>query len=437
MNAFKITLVILTTLCLIPGLYLRYLPFRSLISGNRKKALIAVYGILLLLNVFIIGSIHMFVIENVITTSWLTRSDYIIFGILGVLINMFFIKGHVREHLFVYGVVIIVNYTSLTLASFISLHFHILNPTRQYMIGTVIFIILIFITILPTKLMLKRTVEPFLTLEGSTYWRSIWFIPMGMFYSMFLLTGLNDNISTWNELISRFLIFCTTLVMCYIIMTDYKGIMEKQFMEKQLYMSKVHYAELQFRVEKARKTKHDMKHLITAVRQYIENDDRVGLAEFCDDMEEQNGSRLAIPYTGNAAADGVIWHYMLQAEEKQIQFKYKGVIRNHNIADIDLCVLLGNALDNAFTGCMNLPEKERKVTVVSQTEEHLLSIMIHNTFDGKMAIKDKTVLSRKRNEKRTGVGLMSMKEICEKYGGALEIKWDEKTFTGIMMLPIS
>ena len=102
---------------------------------------------------------------------------------------------------------------------------------------------------------------------------------------------------------------------------------------------------------------------------------------------------------------------------------------------MDLCVLLGNALDNAFTACLTSNE-QKSISLIAQSEENVLSIVIQNTFDGKMDVEKDVIFSRKR-DKEQGVGLKSMKEICDKYQGTMETKWDESKFTLLIMLPIN
>ena len=107
----------------------------------------------------------------------------------------------------------------------------------------------------------------------------------------------------------------------------------------------------------------------------------------------------------------------------------------NGIADMDLCVILGNALDNAFAGCLTLPDN-RKVTLVTQIEKSTLFLNIKNTFDGKIEKKENLILSRKR-ENSEGIGLKSIKSICDKYRGTLELKWDKDTFVILIILTLN
>jgi sensor histidine kinase regulating citrate/malate metabolism len=91
-------------------------------------------------------------------------------------------------------------------------------------------------------------------------------------------------------------------------------------------------------------------------------------------------------------------------------------------------------MENAITACMTL-EHDRFIKVVAQCEEHVLSIMVQNSFDGNLKIKHGVLQSRKRIS-GPGIGLESMQMICKKYGGTMELQWDENTFTVLIILPI-
>ena len=45
-----------------------------------------------------------------------------------------------------------------------------------------------------------------------------------------------------------------------------------------------------------------------------------GLRGYCDDLELEEMGKVTIPYTGNAAADGVLYHYGCIARAKNIEF---------------------------------------------------------------------------------------------------------------------
>ena len=208
--------------------------------------------------------------------------------------------------------------------------------------------------------------------------------------------------------------------------------MEKQALEEQLNRSKLHYAEMQSHVEAARKTRHDLKHILNAVRHFIDTNDKSGLSMFCDTVEETQLYSGNVPYTGSSAVDGVIYHYIKRSETEGIRFSYKGSFEHHGIGDLDLCVMIGNALENAFEACAAV-ENDPFVTLTAERNGHLLSVMVQNRFDGNVKVVGQTIFSKK-GENRIGFGLKTIRSVCEKYGGIVKTEWDENVFTVLMIL---
>ena len=106
------------------------------------------------------------------------------------------------------------------------------------------------------------------------------------------------------------------------------------------------------------------------------------------------------------------------------------------IDDMDLCVLLGNALENAYEACQRMNGDKKWIKVKLEESSALLSIAITNSFDGKVSKrKDKFLSSKRRSE--PGFGLQSIREICEKYNGTLHITYDEDEFDIMMLLNVN
>lgn len=213
---------------------------------------------------------------------------------------------------------------------------------------------------------------------------------------------------------------------------NHQIIIEKQMLEEQLSDSRLHYAGMQSNFDAARKIKHDLKHILNAVRQYIDANDKSGLAEFCDTVEETQLQNSNVPYTGCHAVDGVLYYYIRRAEAEKVRFQYHGNLTRSGIADIDLCVMIGNALENAFEA-VRVVENDRFVTLSAERDGELLSILVQNSFDGTVHADTEIIFSRKR-EQRVGVGLQTMRSVCEKYNGSMKNEWNENVFTVLMLL---
>lgn len=423
---------VLLTLCMNFGVILRYVTFAPIVSLKQKRTLFVSYGLAAVVNLVILtAALHGYGLN---AAFMYLRFGGIVYAAVVTLVNILMIRGKAREHLFVSGVVLTCNYLLMSVPNYV------ITFLQQPDIQTSLFIVLgVYIAVLllvywPLRSLLRYSVTPFLGNDSKSYWRTIWFIPVAFFGTKFLDLGGEHNTGGIAQLISSTLYIVVIVMTCLSIASGQRRMNEQQAMEKQLAGQKRHYEELKRRVEDARKNKHDFKHQIAAIRHYMQIDDKEGLRSFCDELMASHSTEEQIPYTGNVAADGVLYHFLQLAREEHVELQYSGVIRSNGIADLDICALLGNALDNALTACRTIPDG-RSIQLISQSQPRLLSIMVRNTFDGKVEHDSGGFWSRKQ-ENRRGIGLVSMQSVCERYGGSMETQWDEKTFTVMFLLPL-
>ena len=426
----RVVLALILSVCLLLGVLLRYAPFSALLGKTAKRRLMLSYAVLSLLNTVVLcGLLHQ--------ESWLRllRHDYFLLPIVSTLINACALKKHLKEHLFVYGIVITCNLTLVSLVSLLGKLLPDMEPTQNYLISSVIYLLLLLLCYVPEKLLLRRTVEPFLMMSSGDYWVTIWFIPIAAYFSMLFVSEGLLQVSSVYQLVGRALICSVAVLMCLTVARSHQHMRTMQSMEERLSMQQAHYNSMAVRVRDLRRIRHDYKHLRSAVRGYIEVEDKEGLFAFEKsfvaegiDIDEN------IPYTGNAAADGVLYYYMNRAAEKNISMELRGTIKTPGIADMDLSVLLGNALDNALNACLTV-EEGRFITVIASSEERVLSLMVRNSFDGVVVRRKEEFLSRRRDN-APGLGMAAMEMICRKYGGSMETVWDETTFTLMLLLPL-
>ena len=67
------------------------------------------------------------------------------------------------------------------------------------------------------------------------------------------------------------------------------------------------------------------RHQVAAIKGFLDKNDMEGLRGYCDDLELEEMGKVTIPYTGNAAADGVLYHYGCIARAKISSFPYAAI----------------------------------------------------------------------------------------------------------------
>lgn len=195
-----------------------------------------------------------------------------------------------------------------------------------------------------------------------------------------------------------------------------------------------------FRQEKAmeeaaaieiRQLRHDMRQHLIFVGELLEN----GTLESAQDAlieligETRKRGRLE-SRTGNMVVDSMVNHVWKTAVENDIIFHADiAPLPELSIKDADLCVLLGNAFDNALEASRFVEDGRKEIWVAFQYIKGSLYIQIKNIYEGDVKLSaDRKILSRKE-ESGHGFGLYSMERITEKYHGRMDIKSGGGLFT--------
>lgn len=405
-------------------------PFKKLLS---RKQLAVIYGCYA---VFLAGVAFLFYGAAVSGRAVfaLIKHALLFWCLLTAVLHGLVLPQHFRECIFSSALATLFHYLIGALATYLVNCSFGWDSIEAYTRMELLSCVLILAAYVPIRRMIVNTVRPFLAYNDLAYWRTVYMIPVAMLLACYFMLPGNMHMATLSQVFGRLFMVLLAFFVCHSISADFVFFQEKLSIEEQLLQQKAHYSSMQLTLEKARRQRHDLKHHLVTIQHYIETDNKEGLRSYCGDMILQNELQNPLPYSGNSAADGVIYHYMQKCAQQDTQFTFQGTIRSEGIADTDLCVLLGNALDNALTACLTIPEG-RFIRVTALSEEQLLSILIQNSFDGVVNEQEDTILSRKR-ENRTGVGLRSMDMVCQNYGGMIDRNWDESTFTLCIHLPL-
>ena len=420
---------ILCTAAHIPLLVMRYSPFSEIVNKRQKKQLIAVYTIFLLLDLGINLTLAKF---DALSFAFYKQS-LVFFSVLMTIVNIVVIRKRVREHLFTCGLTSVFFLACFTVVCYIESLANFYDESLTLVVNALLMIAITILSYPIIEKQLDKAVTPFLDIDTGHYWRDVWIIPCAMFITCYLTIPYDAYAETITQVLSRVFMMLATFFTCRSIVRDYERIVEQQVMSNQINMQKRYYESLAENVEKTRKSRHDLKHHIATITRFAELDEKEELLNYCNNLVQMQYSEVNIPYSGNVAADGILFHYAGISQKNNISFNISGVFNSGEIADVDLCVLLGNALDNAVTGCLTVKDK-RYINITTKNDGNVLAIMISNSFDGVIENNQKgNILSRKRDN-REGVGITSIKSVCEKYGGSLNIDYTCDTFTCMMLL---
>jgi sensor histidine kinase regulating citrate/malate metabolism len=107
------------------------------------------------------------------------------------------------------------------------------------------------------------------------------------------------------------------------------------------------------------------------------------------------------------------------------------------INGLDLCVLTGNALDNAIEAVSCLDLSRREIHVHISQSHGMVSFTFQNEYEGTIQTDSGgSILTSKKDSQNHGYGLKGISQIVEKYDGALHIDTDDGLFTLSIILPL-
>lgn len=196
-----------------------------------------------------------------------------------------------------------------------------------------------------------------------------------------------------------------------------------------------HYAEVENMYRKMRGWRHDYHNHMQVLAAYLETGQVERARAFLDEINDTLVKVDTVLKTGNTMVDAILNSKISLMHTKEIAVdataKVPGELR---IEDIDLCVIIGNLLDNAMEACENLPKEQRFVRIyISVKETHLY--MVFTNSAGKKQIKIGNLFTSTKGNGH-GFGLKRVDELIEKYGGYLTRASEDGGYTTEVILPL-
>lgn len=159
------------------------------------------------------------------------------------------------------------------------------------------------------------------------------------------------------------------------------------------------------------------------------------LAAYMTELEQELTSVDTYIKSGNLMADAILNSKLSLAEQKKIRLNSKvNLPEKLPVSDVDLCIILGNILDNAIEGCEKIPEEERFLRVYMAVVRQQLYISIQNSAKEEPDFEERHYITTKRGNH--GLGLNRVRILVEKYQGFLNLQNEPGIFACEVTLPI-
>jgi len=208
------------------------------------------------------------------------------------------------------------------------------------------------------------------------------------------------------------------------------------FANSQIAMQKQYYAALSEQMSEVREIKHDFRHIIGAMSRLADESRFADLTSFLNEYSQKTESERLPVFCENIVANSIIGYYCLRAREHGILFdSHCKIDRQNAISDSDLCIVLGNALENAIDACLRMKSGDSQfVSIGMGTMNKQQLLKVKNSYSGGLETRDGRYVSSKE-EKSHGLGLRNIEKVVVSYGGFIRIEHNENEFTLMAAIP--
>lgn len=180
--------------------------------------------------------------------------------------------------------------------------------------------------------------------------------------------------------------------------------------------------------QKIKELRHDMRHHLGELKYLANTNEKKQLLAYIEDMELHMINTEEYVSSGNKEIDGTL-NYLLQTAKKKLKEVDVSVSipENLEIHNYLFNVILGNLLENAIAAAVKTERKYLKIHI--KLKQNVIYIVVENSYNGEVKIKDNKIMTSKKDKKIHGIGLESVKRMVEEMNGMLDIQWKESVFT--------
>ena len=186
-------------------------------------------------------------------------------------------------------------------------------------------------------------------------------------------------------------------------------------------------------VDQVNRKYHDMKNTLLYLRSHS---DQESVSSSIEDLLESIEPYSKMISTGNEVMDVILHEKLTLCEEKKITcIPYLDGTLFRFVKPLDLCTLIGNAMDNAIESCEVIPRPENRcIRLYTASKGEAVVLEVRNTFFHRPVLGHGMPATTKADRLSHGYGLQNMQAIAESYDGSLNCRIDGEEFVLTILL---
>ncbi len=181
--------------------------------------------------------------------------------------------------------------------------------------------------------------------------------------------------------------------------------------------------------------RHDYHNHMQVMKAQLTMGNLEGIGAYLDKLERELDRVDTLVKSGNLMADAILNSKLTLARRQKISVNCKAELPERiSVADVDLCVILGNLLDNAIEACGRMEEGARFLRVYMRVNTSQFYLSVQNSAREEPDFDERNYISRKRGNH--GLGMKRVKAMVDKYHGYLNLANEPGIFAAEVTLPL-
>ncbi len=200
-----------------------------------------------------------------------------------------------------------------------------------------------------------------------------------------------------------------------------------------------YYEKLTILTENLHRLRHDQKFHLNAIQKLIETGENSQAYDYLRTLNEKSKGGTVHSYCKNRVIDALLESFYDRCKQENILFTPKISIPNEMPFDeYELCIILGNLLENAITACRLTPEGNKQyIKLTIKLQGNQFCIHVENSFNGNIKEGFDGLSSTKLytgEEYITGLGISNIKAVIHRHHGEYIPEWNDQVFHAYVLM---
>lgn len=181
--------------------------------------------------------------------------------------------------------------------------------------------------------------------------------------------------------------------------------------------------------------RHDYHNHLQVMKAQMATGNFEELSRYLDELEQDLDRVDTYVKSGNMMVDAILNSKLSLAEKQQAAVNCKAQVPEQiPVEDVDLCVILGNLLDNALEACGKIEPEKRFIRIYMVVNKSQLYLSVQNSAKEELDFDERHYITHKRGNH--GFGMRRVKALVDKYEGYLNLANEPGIFAAEVTMPL-